>query len=232
MPLPDSAPKVSRTLARDDAYNRLRGWIIDGTLKPTEVLHDQEIAVVLGVSRTPVREALRRLEDEGLVETALNRWTRVAPLDLIKTLETYVIIEALEVTALELSFSKLSRDDLKSLEDTNRTLQKGAKQQDPMQALIADEEFHERLIVHANNSELLVLLRQLKLRLRRVELAYFDASSRAQASFREHAAIIKALQEGSLDRAIAALRLNWRDSGNRLRDLVAKRESEGESSKK
>ena len=66
MPIPESGPKISRTLARDDAYNKLRGWIIDGTLKPEEVLHDQHIAALLGVSRTPVREALRRLEDEGL----------------------------------------------------------------------------------------------------------------------------------------------------------------------
>ena len=87
MPIPESGPKISRTLARDDAYNKLRGWIIDGTLKPEEVLHDQHIAALLGVSRTPVREALRRLEDEGLVETALNRWTRVAALDLNRTAE-------------------------------------------------------------------------------------------------------------------------------------------------
>ena len=86
MPIPESGPKNSRRLARDDAYNKLRGWIIDGTLKPEEGLHDQHIAALLGVSRTPVREACR-LEDEGLVETALNRWTRVAPLDLNSTAE-------------------------------------------------------------------------------------------------------------------------------------------------
>jgi DNA-binding GntR family transcriptional regulator len=225
MPLPESVPKVSRTLAREDAYNKLRGWIIDGTLKPAEILHDHEIGAVLGVSRTPVREALRRLEDEGLVETALNRWTRVASLDLTKTAETYVIIEALEVLALEQAFPALTREDLQGLEEANRAMQKAAKQQEPALAVIADEDFHELLINRANNGELLLLLRQLKMRLRRVELAYFDATPRAHASFREHAAIIKALQERSLSQACAALRLNWAGSLDRLRKLVEKRRS-------
>ena len=226
MPLPESAPKVTRTLARDDAYNRLRGWIIDGTLKPAEVLHDHEIGSALGVSRTPVREALRRLEDEGLVETALNRWTRVAALDLTKTSETYAIIEALEVLALEQAFPTLARDDVKGLEDANRAMQKGAKHQDPAVAVIADEDFHELLVSRANNGELLLLLKQLKTRLRRVELAYFDAAPRAHASFREHAAIIKALQARSLSRACTALRLNWSGSLERLRTLAKKKTSE------
>ena len=106
MPIPESGPKISRTLARDDAYNKLRGWIIDGTLKPEEVLHDQHIAALLGVSRTPVREALRRLEDEGLVETGgWNRWTRVQlPLDLNRAAEIYAIIEVLEVLAFKQAF--------------------------------------------------------------------------------------------------------------------------------
>jgi DNA-binding GntR family transcriptional regulator len=226
MPLPESAPKVPRTLARDDAYNRLRAWIIDGTLKPAEVLHDHAIGSALGVSRTPVREALRRLEDEGLVETALNRWTRVAALDLTKISETYAIIEALEVLALEQAFPTLTRDDVQSLEDANRAMQKVAKHQDPAVAVIADEDFHELLVSRANNGELLLLLRQLKTKLRRVELAYFEAAPRAHASFREHTAIIKALQERSLSRACTALRLNWSGSLERLRKLAEKKTSE------
>jgi DNA-binding GntR family transcriptional regulator len=224
MPLPESVPKVSRTLAREAVYNKLRGWIIDGTLKPEEVLHDHEIGAVLGVSRTPVREALRRLEDEGLVEAAKNRWTRVAPLDVTKMAETYVIIEALEVLALERGFAGLTRADLRGLEDTNRAMQKAARQHEPTLAVIADEDFHELLIMHANNGELLLLLRQLKTRLRRVELAYFDATQRVHASVREHGAIIAALQARSISQACTALRLNWAGSLERLRKSVEARD--------
>src|SRR5579862_8519687 len=105
MPLPVPTAKLTRTLAREEVYGKLQGWVIDGTLAPSEVLHDARIAQLLGVSRTPVREALRRLEDEGFVQTALNRWTRVAPIDLVAALEVYSIIEVLEVFALEQAFA-------------------------------------------------------------------------------------------------------------------------------
>ncbi|HEV7185608.1 MAG: GntR family transcriptional regulator [Actinomycetales bacterium] len=83
MPLPvkDTQP-VERQLLRDVVYNRLYDGIIDGTLEPGETLLDEKLTAWLGVSRTPVREALMRLADIGLVEMAPNRYTRVAPIDL------------------------------------------------------------------------------------------------------------------------------------------------------
>lgn len=220
MPLPDSVSKVSRTLAREEAYGKLRGWIIDGTLKPEENLNDHEIGAVLGVSRTPVREALRRLEDEGLVVTALNRWTRVAALDLTRTVESYPIIETLEILALEQVFPTLTPDDLKGLEEINRAMQQAAKDRQAAAAVTADEEFHELWIRRTGNGELLSVLKRLKSRLRRVELAYFDAAPRVDASFREHGAIIEALRERSLPRACQALRGNWAGSLERIRLLA------------
>ncbi len=83
MPLPvkDSAP-VERQLLRDVVYNRIYDSIIDGTLEPGETLLDEKLTAWLGVSRTPIREALMKLADIGLVEMAPNRYTRVAPIDL------------------------------------------------------------------------------------------------------------------------------------------------------
>jgi len=82
MPLPvkDSAP-VERQLLRDVVYNRLYDGILDGTLEPGETLLDDKLTSWLGVSRTPIREALMKLADIGLVEMAPNRYTRVAPID-------------------------------------------------------------------------------------------------------------------------------------------------------
>lgn len=82
MPLPvkDTAP-VERQLLRDVVYNRLYDGILDGTLEPGETLLDDKLTAWLGVSRTPIREALMKLADIGLVEMAPNRYTRVAPID-------------------------------------------------------------------------------------------------------------------------------------------------------
>jgi DNA-binding GntR family transcriptional regulator len=211
---------MSRTLARNEAYDRLRSWIIEGTLHPNEVLRDQDIAAALGVSRTPVREALRRLEDEGFVETALNRWTRVAGLDVTKAVESYAVIEALEVLALEQSFPRLTEDDLERLNAANLAMQKGADDNDPVAAVRGDEQFHDVWISRCENGELQALVAQQKAKLRRVELAYFDAAAPARQSFREHAAIIRALHKVSLAEAQEALHRNWQGSAERLRALV------------
>lgn len=72
--------KIQRTFVRQEAYVKLRNWILDGTLSPGAQLRDKELAEQLGVSRTPIREALLRLEDEGLVKTKPNRSTLVCSL--------------------------------------------------------------------------------------------------------------------------------------------------------
>jgi DNA-binding GntR family transcriptional regulator len=220
MPLPQTERKLSRTLAREEVYSRLRGWIIEGTLGPGELLRDQDIAATVGVSRTPVREALRRLEDEGLVETALNRWTRVAPIDVGKAAEIYAVIEALELYALETAIKSLTAQDMTRMRAANQAMRRAAELRDPATAVIADESFHEVWIERANNGELSALLGQFKIKLRRVELAYFDAAARALPSFREHTAIIRALSSRSLPAARQAVRRNWRGSAERLRALV------------
>ena len=218
MPLPQSETPLSRTLARDEAYERLRAWIVDGTLHPGEILRDQEIAQSLGVSRTPVREALRRLEDEGFVETALNRWTRVAPLDLRKAIEAYRIIEALEILAMQ--DAQLTEQDLRDMALANEAMRKAVQRKDAVAALRADEIFHGMWIARAQNSELWLLLGQLKTKLRRVEIAYWHRATHTDQSFHEHRAILKALQEGSRRAAIAALRQNWEGSMQRLRSVA------------
>jgi DNA-binding GntR family transcriptional regulator len=227
MPLPQSEEKLARTLAREEVYARLRGWIIEGKLGPGELLRDQQIAATVGVSRTPVREALRRLEDEGLVETALNRWTRVAPIDIDKASEAYAIIETLELFALETAFKHLSPQDLARMREANHAMRQAAQVRSPASAVLADEAFHEVWIERIGNGELSVLLGQLRTKLRRVELAYFDAAARALPSFREHAAIIRALGRRALPAARQALRRNWRGSAERLRSLAQEKTMNG-----
>ena len=157
------------------------------------------------------------------METALNRWTRVAPLDLDKAAQDYAVVEALELLALELTFVHLTPGDLSGLSDANRRMRAAAQRHDPAAAVIADERFHDLWISKARNGTLAAILGHLKSKLRRFELAYFDAASRGQESFQEHAAIINALKRRSFPAARTALRRNWRGSVARLRMAVEKR---------
>ena len=216
MPLPSAIPKRPRALAREDVYHHLSTWIIDGTLQPEEPLRDLDIAERLGVSRTPVREALRRLEDEGLVETALNRWTRVSPLSLVQATALYPVVEALEVLALRLAAPTLTASDHARLHTLNTRLTLALQARDAGAAVDADTAFHDLWITKAGNPELQRTLEGLKRKLRRIERAYFDASSAGEASVAEHTAITHALEAGDLDRALQALQANWQGSLQRL----------------
>jgi DNA-binding GntR family transcriptional regulator len=225
MPLPQSTAKVARTLAREEVYTKLQDWVIDGTLAPSEVLHDARIAQLFGVSRTPVREALRRLEDEGLVETALNRWTRVAPVDLAATSEVYSIIEVLETFALQAAFTELRPQDLSQMRAANRAMREAGESGNVAAAIVGDEAFHQVWLARLGNVELLVLMARLKAKVRRAELCYFGEDLRTRESYREHAAIYKAIQQERLQDAIEALRANWRGSLARLRHTIVSKET-------
>lgn len=93
--------KLKRTFMKDEVYNRLREWIITGELEPGAKLRDQDLSETLGISRTPIREALLRLENDGLVVTKANRWTLVAPIDLEEAESIYSIVWTLESLAME-----------------------------------------------------------------------------------------------------------------------------------
>src|SRR5689334_15799597 len=100
--------KIQRTFVREEAYRTLRNWILDGTLAPGVQIRDREIAEQLGVSRTPIREALLRLEDEGLVQTKPNRATRVTTIDFHNAFHLYSIVWTLEQLALTQAFGSIT----------------------------------------------------------------------------------------------------------------------------
>lgn len=208
MPVPQTSP-LQRPILRESVYERLRDWIIEGVLQPGEALRDQSLALALGVSRTPVREALRRLEDEGLVQTAKNRWTRVKPITLSETRQIYPIVRALELLALELAFTHITPQHLQAMQQANHELQQALHNQDPTGATQADTRFHQVFIAAAQNPELENLLHHLKLKYRRLEQAFFGSGVLGLSSPQEHQAIIQALEQHNLEAARQALANNW-----------------------
>ncbi|MDN4614028.1 GntR family transcriptional regulator [Leifsonia sp. F6_8S_P_1B] len=131
MPLPvkDSAP-VERQLLRDVVYNRLYEGILDGTLEPGETLLDEKLTTWLGVSRTPIREALMKLADIGLVEMAPNRYTRVAPIDLRAIDEAIYTTGLLHEFAARTVVPTLDNAAVGRLEKALKDVRKAAKAND------------------------------------------------------------------------------------------------------
>jgi DNA-binding GntR family transcriptional regulator len=222
MPVPQGAKILNRSTLSEEVHETILGWILDGELRPGEKIVDSELAERLGISRTPVREALRRLEDKGLIETAANRWTRVSLVSLDEVERIYPLIWSLEGLAMELAFPRLGRAELDLLAEANRELEAALAAKDPVQASRADARFHQILIDCSGNPELVGILADLKIKLRRLEVRHFEVSLVASESVHEHAALLTALAGGqNLAEAQRLIRLNWESSLTRLRQTMA-----------
>src|SRR5579862_9215532 len=122
MPLPAQNATIARTSLRDAAYERVREWILDGTLAPGEPLRDEALAEALGMSRTPVREALQRLEDDGLVVTNAARRSFVGPLSLQQARNVYPLASVIEGLALRLALLAMDATALDAMRSANARL--------------------------------------------------------------------------------------------------------------
>ncbi|HEY2598335.1 MAG TPA: GntR family transcriptional regulator [Candidatus Dormibacteraeota bacterium] len=218
MPISQVEPLL-RSSMREGVFERLRDWILDGTLVPGERIRDLDLAAALGVSRMPVREALLRLQGEGMVETSAGRWTRVSRVDPELGEQIYPLIWALEVLALQL-VTDFPDHRIAQMEAANREMAASLNSGEPRLAWVADSAFHQTLADHAGNDQLTHMLSELKLKLRRLEVAYFSGSILAAQSVSEHDEVIAALRAGDLERAARGVETNWRRSLARLREQV------------
>lgn len=116
MPIPTAAPDAApRRLLRDVVFERMLAAIVDGTLEPGERLNDDQLVKWLGVSRTPVREAIAQLQTYGLVEIEANRFTKVAPRDDVVYAGAAQFLAGLHTLAREWGTSNLDAETRKSV---------------------------------------------------------------------------------------------------------------------
>ena len=158
MPVPDKRGAIERHLLRDTAYVALCDAIVDGTLAPGETLHDDELCAWLGLSRTPIRGALVRLEDEGLVECAPQRFTRVMPLDAQCARDLFPVLAVLHGLATELGVPRMTQNDLQSLNAANDDYVRALRAVDGAAAYDADERFHAVFLRAAGNDHVLRMI--------------------------------------------------------------------------
>ena len=134
---------IKRTLMRDEVYDLLLKWMVELRLEPGAKLRDAELAGQLGVSRTPVREAIRRLEDQGFVETSAASWTRVAQIDTDQARQLYPIIKTLQELALECAFDTIDDSTIQRMATINDELRQAVSVADFLGASEADFRFHD-----------------------------------------------------------------------------------------
>ena len=215
MPVPVRAGSVERTLLRDEAYLRIRDAIMEGTLEPGERLRDHELTQWLGLSRTPVREALARLADDGLVESEPQRYTRVTALDRRDTRDAAGVVAALHGLAATLAVPALTGAEIERMRTAGARFSAALQAQDVTAAIEADDAFHGVLVGASRNLEIPPTLDRLMPRLRRLERARFGSLA-GRRSVEQHAAIIERCVAGDAAATAEASVQNWLTLGAML----------------
>lgn len=123
MPIPQNYKKQGRVSAKSLVLNQLQDWIIEGVLQPDEKINDGELAEALGVSRTPVREALQILELSGLVEMVPGQKTKIAPIQLDDIPIIYETMAGLHSIIGKQALQHTTEADLKLLSEINNDFQ-------------------------------------------------------------------------------------------------------------
>lgn len=208
MPIPTDPPVAHRTLLRDDVYRSIRDAIIRGQLAPGEQLRDQELGTWLQVSRTPVREALQRLAQAGLIIAQPGRMTRVAPENPEAIVHARQIAAQLHALAMNLAFTHLTEGDLTQMEQANDRLRSALASNDIDSAIAADDDFHEVALLRSGNPLIPDHLEVVTANLRRAEFLHFE-SMKGSASPEQHLEIIAAVRAGDHARAVELTSANW-----------------------
>lgn len=202
-------PKAQRSAGSmvDAAYELIRRRILDNDWPPGHRALEQEVALALGMSRTPVREALLRLSSEGLVEVIPRHGVRVLPVSPNVMLEIYQVLTALECMATELiARRKPSAAELKPLQDATKAMDKALKAGDLDAWAMADERFHAHLLELAGNRQLQTTVMNYWDRAHRARMFTLRLRPTPVNSTKEHRHMVERLLAGDAEGAARATR--------------------------
>ena len=186
---------------RELVFDALREAILSGTLKPGDRLMEVQLAEEMGVSRTPVREAIRKLELEGLVVMVPRKGAYVSGLSLKDAADLFEIRQSLEGLAASLAAERITDEEIKMLEDSFKQLVEATKSQVVEDIMKKDADFHQVLFNATRNDRLTQIISNLKEQIDRFRLKSFSNPSRMKSILKEHKNILDAIKDRDTDRA-------------------------------
>lgn len=187
---------------RDLVFTTLRQAILKGELLPGERLMEIQLAEKMGVSRTPIREAIRKLEREGLVIMVPRKGAEVAGISEKMLRDVLEVRMTLEKLALRLAFKRQGTDLIEKLEAAEQTFQDAIEGEKLIDMAEADEHFHFLIYEAADNDKLRELLNSLKENMYRYRLEYLKDENYRRSLMEEHNAIIEAFKANDLEKGL------------------------------
>lgn len=191
---------------RDVVFNTLRQAILKGELEPGERLMEIQLADRLGVSRTPIREAIRKLELEGLVLMIPRKGAEVAKISEKSLRDVLEVRRSLEELAIELACERMSEEDIERLEAAQEVFREAVKHGDSMTIAETDEAYHDVIYISTGNNRLVQILNNLREQMYRYRLEYIKDEDKRQVLLAEHTLILDAIKGRRVAEAKKAIR--------------------------
>lgn len=210
---------------RDVVFNTLRRGILTGELKPGERLMEIHLANRLGVSRTPIREAIRKLELEGLVKMIPRRGAEVANITEKSLKDVLEVRQALEQLAIRLACVRITEEEKqllkKRLQDCERVMRTG----DTSAIAKADVAFHDTIVVASGNDRLVQLVNNLSEQMYRYRFEYIKDVSKHSQIIREHSRMYEYIVHNQGEQATDVVRIHIENQERAVMDLIQREQN-------
>jgi DNA-binding GntR family transcriptional regulator len=199
---------VTRRLKKDAAYDVLREAIVLGELAPGETLREDGLAERWGLGRAPIRSALARLVEDGLVETKPQSWTRVTPVVDREVRDAVQVVRSMHELVVGLAVPRLRDDDVAEMESYEQAFAAAVRTGDVEAALAADDALHDVPVRVAGNKAAGATIERFTPLIRRLERARFTEVP-GRESVRLHARLVRACRERDAAAAVDVTRAIW-----------------------
>lgn len=205
---------------RDVVFQTLREAILKGDLRPGERLMELQLASKLGVSRTPIREAIRMLEQEGLAVTIPRKGAEVARMTEKNMEDVLQIREALDELAVQVACDKMTDQQLENLTLAMKNFENAIQAGDLKKAAAYDVEFHDIIYESTDNPKLVTLLNNLREQIYRYRVEYLKEKDNYPMLIKEHETIVTALKEKNKERVSDAMRCHIRNQAEAVKNII------------
>ena len=211
---------------RDVVFNTLREAILKGELQPGERLMELQLASKLGVSRTPIREAIRMLEQEGLAVTMPGKGAEVARMTLKDMEDVLEVREALDELAARIACAKINDEQLENLKSIRDEFKKSLDSGDVKKIAEEDVRFHDAIYEATDNAKLIALTNNIREQMYRYRVEYLKDQNNYPILIAEHDAIVNALEQRDKEMVTAEMHTHVVNQAVAVKAVIQKQDQE------
>ena len=207
---------------RDVVFSTLREAILKGELKPGERLMELQLAEKMGVSRTPLREAIRMLEQEGLAVTIPRRGAQVAGMTEKDMEDALEIRAALDELAVQLACDAITEDQLKQLKQAMKNFEESTRSGDVKRIAEADVEFHDAIYTATGNEKLVSMLNNLREQVYRYRVEYLKDEKSYPSLIEEHEELYAGIEKHDKEHVSQVMKRHVENQAEAVKNVIRK----------